>query len=220
MADKEGFYYEETLTGFKWLGNRTDELKKQKNITCLFAFEEAIGFMIGDICLDKDGIRAAACFGEMAVHHHNHGKTALQRLGELQQKYGYFATNNRYYFCYDPKLLDKIFTKMRNGGQYCTSVGEYKVKNIRDLTTGYDNSQPNQKAILPTSSSTQMITYFFENGCVATLRGSGTEPKLKYYVELSGTDKTKTIQILDDIVHKMVQQFLEPEKNGLEKPKD
>jgi phosphoglucomutase/phosphopentomutase len=58
----------------------------------------------------------------------------------------------------------------RNGGKYCEAVGKYKVKGIRDLTTGYDNTQPNNKAILPVSSSTHMITFFFENGCVATLR--------------------------------------------------
>lgn len=48
IAEKEGFLFEETLTGFKWLGNRATELE-EKGHTVLFAFEEAIGFMIGDI---------------------------------------------------------------------------------------------------------------------------------------------------------------------------
>ena len=52
------------------------------------------------------------------------------------------------------------------------------------MTTGYDNTKPNNKAVLPISKSSQMITFTFENGLVITLRTSGTEPKIKYYSEL------------------------------------
>lgn len=55
---------------------------------------------------------------------------------------------------------------------------------VRDLTSGYDSSQPDRKAVLPVSRSSQMITFTFNNGLVATLRTSGTEPKIKYYTEL------------------------------------
>jgi len=71
--------------------------------------------------------------------------------------------------------------------QYPESLlnGKYEVKFVRDLLKpGYDSSQPNKKAILPVSSSSQMITFTFKNGLVATLRTSGTEPKIKYYAEL------------------------------------
>lgn len=64
---------------------------------------------------------------------------------------------------------------------------KYHISNIRDLTTGYDNSQPNNKAILPVSKSSQMITFHFTNGLVCTLRTSGTEPKIKYYTEMCAT---------------------------------
>jgi len=124
------------------------------------------------------------------------------------------------FFCYDPKIMERIFTKIRNNGKHTDSVGKYKVKNIRDLTTGYDTNQPENKAILPVSSSTHMITFFFENGGVITLRGSGTEPKLKYYTDLKGENPEQTKIILDDMVKVTIDQLLEPEKNGLEKPKD
>lgn len=52
MAEAEGFKFEETLTGFKWMGNRTDELRKQGK-TVIFSFEEAIGFCVGDVVKDK-----------------------------------------------------------------------------------------------------------------------------------------------------------------------
>jgi phosphomannomutase len=62
--------------------------------------------------------------------------------------------------------------------------GKYEVMFVRDLTSGYDSSQPDQRAVLPVSRSSQMITFTFKNGLVATLRTSGTEPKIKYYTEL------------------------------------
>ena len=60
----------------------------------------------------------------------------------------------------------------------------YVIKGVRDLTTGYDNQQPDNKAILPISRDSEMLTFQFANGLVATLRTSGTEPKIKYYTEL------------------------------------
>ncbi len=65
-----------------------------------------------------------------------------------------------------------------------------------------------------------MITFYFENGCIATLRGSGTEPKLKYYVEMSGEDRVHVAEVLDRLVPALIEQLLQPEANGLEFPKD
>lgn len=62
---------------------------------------------------------------------------------------------------------------------------------MRDLTTGVDTSQPDNLATLPTSKSSQMITFSFENGVVVTLRTSGTEPKIKYYSEMCGKPEEK-----------------------------
>jgi len=165
-------------------------------------------------------VRGAAVFGEMANFYNNKGLTIVDQLNELYKKYGYFATKNRYFFCYDPKVMEAIFKEIRNGGKYCESVGPFKIKDIRDLTTGYDSSRPDKKPVLPVSSSTHMITFTFENGTVGTLRGSGTEPKLKYYVELGGENPDLVKKTLDDVVDAMIQQLLQPTKNGLLPPKD
>lgn len=61
--------------------------------------------------------------------------------------------------------------------------------NVRDLTTGYDSAQSDKRAILPSSLTSHMITFEFANGVVATLRTSGTEPKIKYYAELETSDR-------------------------------
>jgi len=222
MAAKEGFQYEETLTGFKWLGGLGEQrVREGKHL--IFAFEEAIGFIVGNVTYDKDGVRCAAVFAEMAIHLHNQSSSPYQHLQNLYKKYGYFITSNRYFFCYDPIKLDTIFNAIRNydgSGKYPSKCGKYPVKHVRDLTTGYDDGQPDQKAVLPTSSSTQMITFFFENGCVATLRGSGTEPKLKYYIELSGTDREQVHTVLDDMVKSVIETCLKPTENGLVPPAD
>jgi phosphomannomutase len=222
MADHEGFVYNETLTGFKWLGNLAEEYTK-RGYHFIYAFEEAIGNMIGSICLDKDGVRAAAVFGEMASYYARvEGLTCAAKLDQLYARYGYYPTNNRYFFCYNPATMDAIFAAIRNGGEYPQTCGPYKIKNVRDLTTGYDTTQPDNKAILPVSRSTHMITFYFENGCIATLRGSGTEPKLKYYVELPGNwnNREQVKAELDAVVANIIEHFLQPERNGLEKAAD
>lgn len=69
--------------------------------------------------------------------------------------------------------------------------GKYSIVGVRDLTTGYDNTKPENKAVLPVSKSSQMITFTFKNGLVVTLRTSGTEPKIKYYSELCASPGEK-----------------------------
>ncbi|EKE43006.1 phosphoglucomutase/phosphomannomutase family protein [Entamoeba nuttalli P19] len=222
MGEVEGFDTYETLTGFKWIGNKAKEIVDTQHKKLLMAYEEAIGFVIGNMSYDKDGVRAAVCFAAMALEYAEQGFNLEDRLNMLYEKYGYFASNNKYYFCYDPKLMEKIFNKMRNNGQYYWKFGKYAVKSIRDLTVGIDTAQPDKKPLLPVSASTQMITYTFENGCKATLRGSGTEPKLKYYIELPGKKGVKpedVIAELMDLSHELLQASLEPEKNGLIPPK-
>ncbi|CAG8495313.1 6602_t:CDS:10 [Diversispora eburnea] len=114
MAKKEGFYFEETLTGFKWLGNAAIKLSKE-GYKVLFAYEEAIGFMIGEIVRDKDGISALALFGELVIQLKKRGIEIRDYLEELYQKYGYFVSDNSYFICNSPVTIDTIFNKIRFG---------------------------------------------------------------------------------------------------------
>jgi phosphoglucomutase / phosphopentomutase len=220
VALAEGLNFDETLTGFKWMGNQTADLRAQGK-TVLFSFEEAIGFCVGDLVKDKDGVCAAAVFAEMAVQLAKTNTTVTQHLQSLYEKYGHFVTQNHYVKCYDPRVTDRIFARLRNGGQYWPACGDFPIAHIRDLTTGYDSQQPDHKAILPVSASSHMITYTFANGCVATLRTSGTEPKLKYYVELAGAvgqSRDEVTEILRKQVEQIVEQMLQPTENNLERP--
>uniref|UniRef100_A0A3Q2T312 Phosphoglucomutase 2 n=1 Tax=Fundulus heteroclitus TaxID=8078 RepID=A0A3Q2T312_FUNHE len=223
IALKEGFHFEETLTGFKWMGNRAKDLLDQGK-SVLFAFEEAIGYMCCNAVLDKDGVSAAAIAGEMISYLATKNKSLSQQLTTIFEEYGYHISKNSYFICHDQEVIRGLFDRLRRFGDkkdtYPSECGRFSISAVRDLTTGYDSNQPDHKAILPTSSSSQMITFTFSNGGVATMRTSGTEPKIKYYTELcaapGNSDVTHLKKELDDLVDAIVENFFEPEKNRLQ----
>uniref|UniRef100_A0A7M4ECV3 Phosphoglucomutase 2 n=2 Tax=Crocodylus porosus TaxID=8502 RepID=A0A7M4ECV3_CROPO len=223
IALKEGFHFEETLTGFKWMGNRAKQLMDQGKIV-LFAFEEAIGYMCSPAVLDKDGVSAAVIAAEMSSFLATKNLSLAQQLKAVYEQYGFHITKASYFICHDPKTIEELFENLRNHdgkkNTYPKSCGRFKVSGVRDLTTGHDSSQPDQKAILPTSKSSQMITFTFANGGVATMRTSGTEPKIKYYAELcappGNSDLEQLKKELEELVNAIEKHFFQPEKNKLQ----
>uniref|UniRef100_A0A0K8SUW0 Phosphoglucomutase-2 n=2 Tax=Lygus hesperus TaxID=30085 RepID=A0A0K8SUW0_LYGHE len=225
IALREGLSFEETLTGFKWMGNRAHQLRSSGK-QVIFAFEEAIGFMCRDTVLDKDGVSAAAHAGELIAFLYTRRETLNSRLNRIYEEYGHHITKNSYYICHDPVTIKSIFNRINhfhNGedNTYPTSIlnGKYNVVAVRDLHTGYDSTKPDHKAVLPISKSSFMVTFAFDNGLIATLRTSGTEPKLKYYTELCASPELPDVDsitaTLDEMVAAIVDEFLEPQKNGL-----
>ncbi|XP_075050879.1 phosphopentomutase [Mixophyes fleayi] len=226
IAVQEGFHFEETLTGFKWMGNRAKELIDQGK-SVLFAFEEAIGYMCCPFVLDKDGVSAAVIAAEMASYLATKNTTLSQQLKAIFNKYGYHISKNSYFLCYDQTTITNLFDNLRNydgESKYPKLCGKFKVTGVRDLTTGHDSNQPDNKAILPTSASSQMITFTFANGGVATMRTSGTEPKIKYYAELcaapGNSDYNKLKKELENLADAIEEHFFQPEKNKLQRKVD
>jgi len=227
IAAKEGFNFVETLTGFKWMCNKTVELQAA-NKTVLFAFEEAIGFMMGTEVLDKDGVSAGVLMAELALHLHKQGKTLLDQLNDVYKTYGYHVSCDSYYICHDPLRIQQIFQRIRNlegSNKYPSSVSlpsstPVAITAVRDLTTGFDSSTPDQRATLPTCPDAHMITFTFANGVVMTLRTSGTEPKIKYYSEMCATedqgDWTQLQNELHTLAAAVVETLLQPALNGLQ----
>ncbi len=78
---------------------------------------------------------------------------------------------------------------------YPDKCGRHRIDKIRDLTVGlvvdFKNGGVRSKPTFPSSKSSEMITFYFENGCIVTIRTSGTEPKIKWYSEIRQLDKTK-----------------------------
>ena len=185
MAAAEGFEYQETLTGFKWMGNAM-AAAEARGAAPLFAFEEAIGFACWRGVRDKDGVSAAALFAEMAGALAREGRSCSGALGALFERYGAICCNNGYLVVRDAAVTQAIFARLQAGGRYwarCRSLG---IAGVRDLRApGWDsaNVAGGGAPTLPLSASSHMLTYTFTNGVTATLRSSGTEPKLKWYAE-------------------------------------
>lgn len=227
IAKYEGFNWIETLTGFKWMGNKSDQLIKNGK-TVLFAYEEAIGFMVGSNILDKDGITAATEILQLTVYLNQHKNCNLsQHLDYIYRTYGYHYIISSYYICYDQKIIKQIFDRLSNfngSNTYPSKIGSFQIERVRDLCRGFDSSTPDNKPELPSSSSSFMLTFYFSNGVVLTIRTSGTEPKIKYYAEAiaspKNTDWSQIESELRDLVNKMITICLEPEKNGLQPKQD
>ncbi|RPB15275.1 hypothetical protein P167DRAFT_483112 [Morchella conica CCBAS932] len=215
MAAMEGFYFEETLTGFKWLGNRA-LLLKEKGYTALYAFEEAIGYMFSPVVYDKDGIAAATVFITMAQKWANEGLTVHVKLEQLYKKYGYFESANSYFISPDPNLTKSVFAGIRDlGNPYPTMLGNRRITWWRDLTNGFDSATVDKKPLLPVDSSSQMITCELEGSVRFTVRGSGTEPKIKMYIECKAKSQELARQGAQEVSEALTKEWFRPMETGL-----
>ncbi len=218
-----------TCIGFKWLGNRALQLRAA-GVKVLFTYEEALGYCVGDVVCDKDGISAGSVFlemvNELASREGARSYTDLvgvvhRRLQWLYAKYGQFVSYNSYVVCHDPKKTDAIFARIRSagdgGGRIMRSAGS-AVVTVKDVTLGYDSTAPDGKSSLPVTPDSHMIMYEFDNGVSVTLRTSGTEPKIKFYTEIAGKPGQQFQQLHDTLhafVDKLVDELLQPTENGL-----
>lgn len=184
---KNSFNIDETLTGFKWLGNKALELERY-GASVAFGYEEALGYMFPKVVHDKDGIAAALTF----LHACSAWGSPWAKLQQLYQEYGYFETMNTYWKCSDPVVVTNVFAMIRD---LCTPlqviVASRKLLRWRDLSIAYDSGTEDHQPVLPSSSSSQMITcwlggkdsvdngYEGDGGVRFTIRASGTEPKIK-----------------------------------------
>lgn len=223
IAETENVIYCDTLTGFKWLGNKAIELK-EKGTPVLFAYEEALGFATGGVIVDKDGISAAAVFAEMIGALAEDGKTVKQCLQGLYKQYGEFVSCNSYVICHDPSITNAIFHRLRTGGpngDHWNECAGSVILSVKDVTMGYDSSNATGASDLPPTPDAHMIMYSFDNGCTVTLRTSGTEPKIKYYTEMRGApgqDRENVATRLQNFVESVVEAMIQPTLHGLQRP--
>jgi len=225
IARVEHFHFEDTLTGFKWIGSRAAELHRSGGYNSIFCYEEAMGFCCGNVIFDKDGISALGVFAELAVHVYHQGRTLAQHMQSLYDKYGEFVSNNGYYFLQDPRVVPTIMDEITDHGSFTKlkgSVGGYKIESFRYLgEPGYDSTTKDNRPTLPTSRSSPMMTIRFTNGCVVQLRASGTEPKFKYYIELKGKPgvlRSKVVEDLEEMSAIVLEELLHPGRHGLVRP--
>ncbi|KAK6533605.1 Phosphoglucomutase-3 [Orbilia ellipsospora] len=217
MAQIDGFNHEETLTGFKWLGNVALQITAKGKYQAVYAFEEAIGYMFSEVVCDKDGISALGVFLTMLERWAAEGITPAGKLQQLYEKYGYFESCNGYVVSPAPKVTKEVFDGIRalKGGQtYPGELGGRKIEYWRDLTEGFDSSTVDGVPALPVDKSSQMITVGME-GVRFTIRGSGTEPKIKYYVEARASVKEEAAKAAKEVADAIIQEWFKPAQFGL-----
>jgi phosphoglucomutase len=170
-AASSKFHWEETLTGFKWLGNRSRDLQNQ-GYDALFAYEEAIGYMFSEVVFDKDGVAAAAVFLAACDRWNKQGLSPWAKYNELCKQYGYFEDANTYVISPSSDVTNAVFEQIRQTRP--TKVGSRSILRWRDLTIGYDSATPDNKPTLPVDKSSQMISCELDGNVHFTVRGSGT----------------------------------------------
>ncbi|TGA84766.1 phospho-sugar mutase, partial [Streptomyces sp. MZ04] len=162
IAEKAGLPYEETLTGFKWIA-RVEDLR--------YGYEEALGYCVDpEGVRDKDGITAALLLTELASELKEAGRTLLDLLDDLAVEHGLHATDQLSVRVEDLSLIANAMRELRE--QPPTALAGLPVTKAEDLTQGTDKLPP-----------TDGLRYTLD-GARVIVRPSGTEPKLKCYLEV------------------------------------
>ena len=183
IARKLGARYDETLTGFKWIANRAMALEHEEGAQFVFGYEEALGYTVGTVVRDKDGVGAALVFADLAAFCRARQMTVLSYLEDIQRRYGLYAASQRSVTLPGAQGAAAIAGIMAGfRAAPLSRVGELPVVEVRDYQAGEArNSSGARRLSLPPSD---VIAYELEGESRITLRPSGTEPKIKYYFEL------------------------------------
>ena len=183
IARALGARYEETLTGFKWIANRAIEIEEKEGATFLFGYEEALGYTVGRVVRDKDGIGAGVVFADLVGFCRARGMSVLDYLVEIQRRHGLFLAAQRSFAfrgAEGASVMARIVDAFRAAPP--ERIGEHAVVCEKDYRVGRAREAGVERRLnLPSSN---VLQYELEGGGRVTLRPSGTEPKLKYYFEL------------------------------------
>ncbi|GMQ49326.1 phospho-sugar mutase [Vibrio sp. 10N] len=178
IAKAHGAQYYQTLTGFKWLTNIAME-QQSEAYPFLFAYEEALGYTIGNQVWDKDGLSALVAFAQLTGELKAQGKTIWDKLEDLYRHHGFYCNAQRS-IALDPNS-PPIGDKLRK--QPPTQIAGQKVTVTEDLksSTRLLANGTTEHVNLPTSD---VLIYILEDKSRVIVRPSGTEPKLKCYYEV------------------------------------
>ena len=181
-----GFHarYEETLTGFKWIANTGMKIEKAEGVHNVMGYEEALGYTIGQVCRDKDGISAALIFSELAQTCKNRGKTILDYLEEIYRRFGLFVSRQKSIVLPGQSGAAQIKAMMTSlRGNPPSAIGARKVIARKDIEESTYTDLATGKTTALTLPKSNVLVFYFDDARV-TCRPSGTEPKIKFYFEL------------------------------------
>ena len=185
IAKKYGFDSEETLTGFKYIG---------KVNGLLFGFEEALGYLVDpDKVRDKDGISAAIVFLDLVRSLKKEGKTLADYAADFTKEFGAYVSGQISIRVSDLSEIGKLMSALRHNPP--AEVGGFKVATFLDHTK--------------TDRQSDILVFVLENGSRLIARPSGTEPKIKFYLDARGTDPKNADEVLaqfDESVRALLRQ--------------
>ena len=193
VAESYGVSVESFLTGFKFIGSRIGYYEDQgKGPKFVFGYEESYGCLASDFVRDKDGIQAILLYTEMTLFHLHNGRDLGKAFDDLQKRFGYhLATMKDMYFegmegaSTMKRIMDALHEKPCAviAGEPVAIVEDY----LSDIRTFADGRKKEKIVGLPASD---VLKFFLEDGSTICIRPSGTEPKVKFYIEVVGEKAT------------------------------
>jgi len=168
IAAAAGAQYAETLTGFKWITRAGDRMPGTR---FLFGYEEALGYAVGDVVRDKDGIGAALAMLRLATEMRVAGRSVLDRYDELETAHGVHLTSQ-----VTLRTTDQARVMSRLRAAHPAALGGEPVMSVADLADGAGD---------PDGIPPANVLILRLPGARVVLRPSGTEPKIKCYIEIT-----------------------------------
>ena len=193
IAEKHGAKTVQTLTGFKYIGEKICLWEESGEYSFLFGYEESYGYLAGTHARDKDAVSSALLIAEMASYYKNKGMTLVDALDGIYAEYGY------YFDC-----LETIVLKGKDGAEKIQNA----MKDLRETgTTLFDDLDvllDYSKGIddLPKEN---VLRFDYKDGSWTAVRPSGTEPKLKIYFSVKGDGKETAEKRKDFIQAKLME---------------
>ena len=174
LAQHYGADYRETLTGFKWIGNAAMDYEATHHGRFVMGYEEALGYSIGPLVRDKDGVSACVLFAELAVWNRARGKTVLDHLEEIYRRVGLFVTEQVSLTKPGAEGMAQIKAAMTTfRAAPPKELAGHAVESVADLARGEGGLPPSDVLVFRLAGGRRVI-----------MRPSGTEPKLKSYYEV------------------------------------
>jgi phosphoglucomutase len=182
VAEHYGVETIDTLTGFKFIGEKIKEFEEKGDKNFLFGYEESYGYLAGTFVRDKDGVVSAMLIAEMAAYYKSKGMSLLDALKGIYKKFGYYKEDLKSIKLEGKEGIEKIgriMEQLRNNPPL--EIGELKVEVLRDYLerkARYILKDREEPVSLPKSN---VLHFTLDDGSWFAVRPSGTEPKIKIY---------------------------------------
>ena len=186
IAENYGLKVYETLTGFKWIGEKIRQFEEQNSYSYQFGFEESYGCLISPHARDKDGISAVMAICEAAAYYKTKGITLWEQMNNIYKKYGYYKEGQISIVLKGADGAEQIKAKMeRIRSNPPKKLANFEVLEVRDYKehTIVKANGEKLETDLPTSN---VLYYDLSDKAWCCVRPSGTEPKIKFYMGVRG----------------------------------